>query len=107
MEAKDTRGSARLIDAYKNRGVTLNEDFVAKLSDSLGELTVNGVLVRGMPHPDWFRAGFTTSGPEETSKVIERILGTVAEVPLAEIRLFPKGIPWPGEFNIELTIEQR
>lgn len=107
MEAKDARGSARLIDAYKNRGVQIDDDFVARLSDSLGDVTVNGVFVRGTVHPEWIKAGFSTNGPEETSNVIERILGTVSEVPLAEIRLFPKGIPWPGEFNIELTIEQR
>jgi hypothetical protein len=106
MEFSDKRGSARLIDAYRNRGVEIDEALVTRLSDSLDEFDIHDVLIKGTPHPDLLRAGFSVSGGDQASKVIQNVLDLVKDVPLAEIRLFPKGIPWPEIFNVEVTIGQ-
>ena len=53
----------------------------------------------------------TTAPPknreEEAAKAVVRVLGTLKEVPLSQIRLFPKGIPWPEIFNVEIVVGQR
>jgi len=102
-----SRGSARLIDAYKNRGVELGDELVSRLSESLEEFDIHDVLIKGIPHPDILRAGFSVSGEDEAAKALVRLLGIIKEVPLSEIRLFPKGIPWPDIYHVEVAIEQR
>lgn len=106
MTLHEARGSARLIDAYRNRGVELDEALVSRLSDSLADLDIHDVLVKGIPNPEILRAGFSVTGQQETGIAIQRILEGLKGVPQAEIRLFPRGIPWPEVFNIEVTVGQ-
>lgn len=107
MDPTSKRGSARLIDAYKNRGVVLGDELVSRLSESLEEFDIHDILIKGIPHPDILRAGFSVSGEEEASKALLRVLGVIKDVPLSHIRLFPKGIPWPDIYNVEILVEQR
>lgn len=106
MAGKPMRGSDRLIDAYKNRGLELGDELVRRLSDSLKEFDIHDVLIKGIPHPDILRAGFSVSGEDEAGKALQRVLSVIKDVPLAQIRLFPKGIPWPDIYNVEVLIEQ-
>jgi hypothetical protein len=107
MDRTSKRGSDRLIDAYKNRGVELGDELVSRLSDSLQEFDIHDILIKGIPHPDILRAGFSVTGEEEASKALLRVLGVIKDVPLSHIRLFPKGIPWPDIYNVEILVEQR
>ncbi|MHC2999931.1 hypothetical protein [Microbacterium sp. HJ5] len=107
MEYSSERGSARLIDAYKNRGMEFGDELVSRLSDSLEPFDIHDVFIKGIVHPDYLRAGFSVSGEDEAAKAVVRMLGTLKEVPLSQIRLFPKGIPWPEIFNVEIVVGQR
>ena len=107
MKYTSERGSARLIDAYKNRGVEFGDELVSRLSESLEAFDIHDVLIKGIVHPDFLRAGFSVRGEEEASKAVLEVLSTIKDVPLSHIRLFPKGIPWPEIFNVEIVVGQR
>jgi hypothetical protein len=99
------RGSDILQEAYRARGFTVTEELVGQFAQAVGEIGVHDVFVKGLVEPDYLRSTFTPDGAAGAVELTRRILEVIeaGQVP-AHVRVFPRGIPWPGEFLVELTI---
>jgi hypothetical protein len=100
------RGSDRLREAYRAGGFRLDEGVVNDLADRLQEIDIHDVLIKGQPVPDFLRTTFAAGDSERSGAVIAellRVFGGRDDVPLV-IRVFPRGIPWPGEFTVDLSV---
>ena len=64
-------------------------------------------LVRGIPKPDWLRTRFVVGDAAKTSAVLGDLLELVGQrgIPI-NVRVFPRGIPWPGELLVDLEVAQ-
>jgi hypothetical protein len=103
------RGSDRLREAYRAGGFVLDEGLVDDLADRLQEIDLHDVLVKGQPVPDVLRATFAVADAERGGAVITELLNVFGRrdgVPMV-IRVFPRGIPWPGEFNVDILVNER
>lgn len=108
MEEK-ARGSERLLEAYKAGGFKLDESLVNDFADRLREIDIHDILIKGQPVPDFMRATFKVNDPKHGGMVIGELLDVIGGrdgLP-ATIRVFPRGIPWPGEFNVDLSVNQQ
>lgn len=100
------RGSERLLEAYRAGGFKLDEGLVNDVAERLREIDLHDILIKGQPIPDFMRASFKVDDPKQGGMVIGELLDVFGgrEGLPATIRLFPRGIPWPGEFNVDVLI---
>ena len=108
MPPRKARGSDALMKAWHAGGVEVDDELVKSLADKLNGVDLHSVLVRGIPKPDWLRTRFVVGDPAKTSTVIGDLLGLVGErgIPI-NVRVFPRGIPWPGELLVDLEVAQQ
>lgn len=106
---KAVRGSDALLQAYKAGSTRLDDKFVGRLAERFADLPIHDILIKGQPHPDFLRATFVLGSAERQRGVIDELLGLLAEhAPgLGGLRVFPRGIPWPEEFLVDLTVGQQ
>jgi len=108
MEAKKGRGSDALLDAHKSGGFTVDRDLVEALAATVGNRELNDILVKGQPAPDFLRATFVGGTAGDTGAFITEILGIIGMARGAgTIRVFPRGIPWPEEFLVDVVINEQ
>ena len=108
MPARKLRGSDALMKAWEAGGVEVDAALIKTLATKLNGVDLHNVLVRGIPKPDWLRTQFVIGDAEKTSAVLRDLLGLVGErgIPI-NVRVFPRGIPWPGELLIDLEVAQQ
>ncbi len=98
------RGSLKVLrDRW---GTPLGDQAFEQLSEILDrdDIRVTNINCFGQPNPDVVRGSFTagagTIGP------VAKDLFAARTFKLKELKLFPKGIPWPEIFNIDFEIGQ-
>lgn len=107
MTDSQSRGSEELLRTYRAGGLTVHHDFVKSLFEIVPEREFTQVLTKGIPVPIWLHATFAAGSPGEAPATIGRILDLISQSRVAaELRLFPKGIPWPEEFLATITINE-
>ncbi|MEU8754734.1 hypothetical protein [Streptomyces chartreusis] len=109
MENK-SRGSDELLEAYRKSGFRIDEQLVESIAEKINGFDLNDILVKGQPRPDFLRAIISAGDSARTGMLTADLLdafsGHAPGLP-ATIRIFPKGIPWPGEFMVDITIAER
>ncbi|HET7486325.1 MAG TPA: hypothetical protein VFJ85_00250 [Acidimicrobiales bacterium] len=104
------RGSDALLRAWKN-GVGIDEEVFHSVVEATKELDIQDILIKGQPRPDLLRASAATDDPERCGTVVTGLLAALKRgggtVGSPVIRIFPRGIPWPEQFIIDITIGQQ
>jgi hypothetical protein len=102
------RGSDALLQAWQAGGIEIDDDLMKSLSSRLAQVDFHHVLTRGIPKPDWFSARFNAGPAEKAGSVITDLLSVIGESRIdINLRVFPRGIPWPGELLVDLSVNQR
>jgi len=102
------RGSDALIRAWEESGVEIDESLIKNLSGTLSQVDFHNILTRGIPRPDWLQARFNAGPVEKAGSVLTDLLSVIADSRVAvNIRVFPRGIPWPGELLVDLTVNEQ
>jgi hypothetical protein len=99
------RGSDRLVQAWhKHAGIT--DELVRGLAEATDGLALHNVLVKGQPRPDFLRFAATADDPEVCGNTIRDILAQLQRHPgpSSILKVFPRGIPWPGHFVVDVTV---
>lgn len=99
------RGSEVLAKAWKLEGA-LDHKIISGVVEELDKHLLDDILVKGQPKPDWFRATAFADDPERCGNTIASILKQLQGVHghQPHIVVFPKGIPFPDQFGIEIQI---
>jgi len=101
------RGSDTLIAAYRAGGFKIDDQLIEKLADAVGETDVHDVLVKGLPAVDYLRTTFAPGTAQSAGSLVAGLLEAVGTLTVpVTVRVFPRGIPWPGEYIVDLTIAQ-
>lgn len=104
---KQLRGSDALIEAYRAGGFKLQAEQVEGLAKRIGERDIHDILIKGQPVPDLMRATINGGDASSTGQVLTDVLEFVRDARLGTtIRVFPRGIPWPEEFLVDVTIAE-
>lgn len=107
--AKDIRGSEALLAAYKKGAPKIDERLVADLAAVLEKVPAHDVWLNGQPKPDFLKASFVLDDLAANASLLTDVLaildkrGGIA----GGLRVFPRGIPWPGEFVVDVQIGAR
>jgi hypothetical protein len=100
------RGSDALLEAWRNGGTEISEEFVRELAGVQG-LSPVSVLTKGQPRPDSFRATFEVDGDSDwCGTVVKGILGVVVGhgVPgVPKVVVNPRGVPVCDGFQVEVS----
>lgn len=84
---------------------------VEELAGVLDEFEPRQVLVKGIPKPDYLRVTVDADDIDRCGTIVKGvagILGTRGEAGIpAVVKVFPKGIPWPDAFTVQLDIGTR
>ncbi|RVX42724.1 hypothetical protein EDD27_5373 [Nonomuraea polychroma] len=111
MAMERNRGSDALLEMYKQGGYKLDDDSVSQLVELLADLDVHDVLVKGQPAPDYLRATIQVEDPDRCGAVTGGLMGLIRRYGTAKlpgtIKVFPKGIPFPDRFVIDLVIAEQ
>jgi hypothetical protein len=101
------RGSEALAKAWKLQGA-LDLKAITGVVEELDKHLIDDILVKGQPKPDWIRATAFSDDPERCGTTVAAILRRLQGIPGHEPRIvvFPKGIPFPDQFGIEVQIGQ-
>ena len=102
------RGSEMLLSAWK-RGAGLDEAVVKGIVSVTKELDIHDILIKGQPKPDFLRATATAEGAERCGTVVANLLTVLQKTPgsFPNIRVFPKGIPWPEQYIVDISVGQQ
>jgi hypothetical protein len=105
------RGSDVLLENYQRGGFQLEPEVMNQFAELFAEVEAQDVLVKGQPHPDLLRATFRFEDPDQCGTTVGRVLNLigkngVGKVP-AGIRVFPKGIPWPEYYVLDVVIGEQ
>jgi len=102
------KGSELLLEAWK-RGPGLDEAVVKGIVQATRELDIHDVLIKGQPKPDFLRATATADGEERCGNVVRDLLSVLKKTGggYPTIRVFPKGIPWPEQYIVDIQIGQQ
>ena len=102
------RGSELLLDAWK-RGPGLDEAVMKGIVQVTKELDIHDILIKGQPKPDFLRAAVTAEGTERCGTLVAELLNVLKKNPgsFPNIRVFPKGIPWPEQYVIDISVGQQ
>ncbi|MGY2148839.1 hypothetical protein ACW9HM_05115 [Nocardia gipuzkoensis] len=103
------RGSDALLAAYQAEKATIDKELIEELASRIGDIELRNILVKGTPVPDFLHATFPVRGAEKAGSMTGELLAVLAgrKVIPGTVRVFPRGIPWPDEFTIDITIAER
>jgi hypothetical protein len=107
----DRRGSDILREHYSSGGFTLDEGMIEELAGVLDEFEVRDVFVKGLPKPDYLHVVVEAEDIDRCGTVVKGIAGILGKrgatgIP-GVVKVFPKGIPWPEAFSVQLDIGTR
>src|SRR4051794_40231375 len=108
MPARKVRGSEALLKAWEAGGVEVDAPLIKSIATTLTGGDLHNILLRGLPKPDSLRTRFVAGDPVKTSAVLGDLLELVGQrgIPI-NVRVFPRGIPWPGELLVDLEVAQQ
>jgi hypothetical protein len=94
--------------AWEAGGVEIDDTLIKNVATTLNGVDLHNILVRGIPKPDWLRTRFVVGDAAKTSAVLGDLLQLVGQrgIPI-NVRVFPRGIPWPGELLVDLEVAQQ
>lgn len=99
------RGSDSLAKAWQSRGA-LDQKTIAGVIEELDKHLFDDIWLRGQPKPDWVRVTATVDDAERCGTTIAAILKRLQGINGHQPRIvvFPKGIPFPDQFEIDVQI---
>jgi len=107
----DRRGSDVLREQYSSGGFTLDDGIIEELASVLDEFEPRRVFIKGIPKPDYLHITVDADDIDRCGTIVKgvaEILGTRAATGIpGVVRVFPKGIPWPEAFSVQLDIGTR
>lgn len=107
----ERRGSDLLREKYSSGGFTLTDEMVDELASVLEEFDPRDVFIKGQPRPDFLRLTLDADDVDRCGTVVSGLAGLLAKhgatgVP-AVVKVFPRGIPWPEGFSIQMDIGEQ
>ncbi|MFJ1791904.1 hypothetical protein [Kitasatospora griseola] len=63
------RGSEALLQAWRDAGQPISDEFVSGLADITSELVLERILIRGIPRPDGLHATFRADGDSQGAQI--------------------------------------
>lgn len=107
----ERRGSDVLKEQYAAGGFTLDDSMIEELAVVLDEFELREVFVKGLPKPDYLHLTVDADDVDRCGTVVKgiiEVLGTrgVSGIP-GLVKVFPKGIPWPEAFSVQLEVGKR
>jgi hypothetical protein len=107
----ERRGSDVLKEQYSNGGFTLDDGMIEELAGVLDEFELRRVFIKGLPKPDYLHLTVDADDIDRCGTVVKGIAGVLGKrgetgIP-GVVKVFPKGIPWPDAFTVQLDIGTR
>jgi hypothetical protein len=107
-KSMERRGSEVLREKYKSGGFTLDAAMINELADVLDEFDLRDVFIKGTPRPDFLRMTIDADDSERCGTVVKGLADLLGRrgttgIP-AVLKVFPKGIPWPDAFSVQMDI---
>jgi hypothetical protein len=107
----ERRGSDLLKEKYSSGGFALDDGMVDELAGVLNEFDLRDVFIKGTPKPDFLRLTVDADDIERCGTVVKGLAGILVKrgttgIP-AVVKVFPKGIPWPEAFSVQMDIGTR
>lgn len=107
----ERRGSEVLREKYKSGGFALDDGMIDELAGVLDEFDLRDVFIKGTPRPDFLRLTVDADDIDRCGTVVKGLAGLLGRrgatgIP-AVVKVFPKGIPWPEAFSVQMDIGTR
>jgi hypothetical protein len=104
----ERRGSDLLREKYSSGGFVLDDAMVDELAGVLDEFDLRDVFIKGIPRPDFLRLTVDADDIDRCGTVVKGLAAVLVKrgttgIP-AVVKVFPKGIPWPDAFSIQIDI---
>ncbi|MDQ1742487.1 MAG: hypothetical protein QOE23_826 [Pseudonocardiales bacterium] len=105
------RGSEILKEQYSSGGFTLDDSMIDELAKVLDAFELRDVFIKGTPKPDYLRLTVDVDDNDRCGTIVKGVAGILGKrgstgIP-GVVRVFPKGIPWPEAFTVQLDIGTR
>ncbi|MGW6200781.1 hypothetical protein ACWF0M_31865 [Kribbella sp. NPDC055110] len=105
------RGSEVLKEQYAAGGFTLDDGMIEELAAVLDEFELHHVFIKGLPKPDYLYLTVDVDDIDRCGTVVRGIAGILGKrgatgIP-GVVKVFPKGIPWPEAFTVQLDLGKR
>lgn len=107
----ERRGSDVLKEQYASGGFTLDDSMIDDLAGVLDEFEPRRVFIKGIPKPDYLHITVDADDIERCGSLVKGIAGILGKrgatgIP-GVVKIFPKGIPWPEAFSVQVDIGNR
>ncbi len=107
----ERRGSEVLKAQYESGGFTLDDGMIEELATVLDEFELRHVFIKGLPKPDYLHITVDADDIDRCGTIVKgitEILGKRGATGIpGVVKVFPKGIPWPEAFSVQLDIGKR
>jgi hypothetical protein len=105
------RGSEILKEQYSSGGFTLDDGMIEELTSVLDEFELRDVFIKGIPKPDYLHVTVDADDIDRCGTIVKGVAGILGTrwatgIP-GVVTVFPKGIPWPEAFTVQLDIGTR
>lgn len=107
----ERRGSDILKEHYSSGGFTLDDSMIEELASVLDEFELRDVFIKGIPKPDYLHITVDADDIDRCGTIVSGLAGILGKrgatgIP-GVVKVFPKGIPWPEAFSVQLDIGRR
>ncbi len=107
----EQRGSEVLRQQYSSGGFTLDDTMIEELAGVLDEFEPRHVFIKGLPKPDYLHVTIDADDIDRCGTIVKGVAGILGArgatgIP-GVVKVFPKGIPWPEAFTVQLDIGTR
>lgn len=107
----ERRGSEILREQYSSGGFALDDSMIEELTKVLEEFELREVLIKGTPKPDYLHIALDADDVDRCGTIVKGIAGILGSrgatgIP-SVVKVFPKGIPWPEAFSVQVNIGAR
>ena len=104
----ERRGSDVLREKYSAGGFVLDEGMLEQLAGAVDEFELRDVFIKGLPAPDFIRVVADADDIERCGTLVKDLAAMLegregTGIP-GVIKVFPKGIPWPGAYSVQMDI---
>jgi hypothetical protein len=102
------RGSEILKRKYEAGGFAIDDGMIEELASVVDEYELRDVFILGTPRPDFLRVTVGAEDVDRCGTVVRDLAALLGQrgatgIP-AVVKVFPKGIPWPEAFDVQLDI---
>ncbi|MEU9080362.1 hypothetical protein ACFYUY_37470 [Kitasatospora sp. NPDC004745] len=102
------RGSEALLEAWRNAGRPISDEFVAGLADITSELVLERIHIRGIPRPDVLQASFRLNGDgSQVGAVVQQVADLARRTELTDdtsLFYFTRGLPPVFDQVLEVAV---